>query len=114
MGSDKARDLQWPAWFKVRFPAYGIPERVRDALLGPRLTTNALGQRGEQSPVEHRLAAVLAADVVDFAQRIAVDEVSELERLRELRGDDLVGGFVIDECVKEQQAALCGRRPRRR
>jgi hypothetical protein len=64
--------------------------------------------------VEHRLAAVLAADVVDFAQRIAVDEVSELERLRELRGDDLVGGFVIDECVKEQQAALCGRRPRRR
>ena len=64
--------------------------------------------------VEHRLAAILAADVVGFAQLIGVDEVSELERLRELRGDDVVGGFLIEECVKEQQAALCGRRSRRR
>jgi hypothetical protein len=26
----------------------------------------------------------------------------------------VVGGFLIEECVKEQQAALCGRRSRRR
>jgi hypothetical protein len=49
-----------------------------------------------------------------FAQLIGVDEVSELERLRELRGDDVVGGFLVEECVKKQQAALCGRNSRAR
>jgi hypothetical protein len=60
------------------------PEWVRAALLGLRLTTNALGQRAEQGVVERRLAAVLAPGVVGFARLIWVDEVSELKRLGNL------------------------------
>ena len=61
--------------------------------------------------VERRLAAILAADVVGFAQLIGVDEVSELERLRELRGDDVVGGFSSRSVLKNSKPLFAGRDP---